>query len=90
LTAKLTQKERIMLPRQSPPVARPFLFPIALQLVSRPSKVDPKEIKKTWEVVTGADPDPNDPAQFLYPVSCFQDCSILSGVSFMQCMMGCR
>ena len=79
-----------MLPRQSPPVIRPFLFQTALQLVSTPEKNDPNVRKQTREVVTGADPDPNDPQRFLYPISCYQECSILSGFSFVQCMLRCR
>jgi hypothetical protein len=73
-----------MLPRQSPPVIRPFLFQTALQLVSTPEKNDPNVLKQTREVVTGADPDPND------PISCYQECSILSSFSFVQCILRCR
>jgi hypothetical protein len=85
-----------MLPRQSPPVARRFrgggrtLFPTALQIVSTPEVINPDVVKHIREVITGANPNPNDPQRFLYPLSCFQDCSILSGLSFLQCMRGCR
>lgn len=77
-----------MIPRQSPPVTRPFLFPTALQLVTEPSVSDPT--KKRWKVVTGAATEPNYSQRFLYPLSCYQDCSILSAFSFAQCMLGCR
>jgi hypothetical protein len=71
-------------------VIRPFIFQTAMQLVTRPELTDRSVLKKTWEVVTGADPDPNDPQRFLYPLSCYQDCAILSGYAFAACMLGCR
>jgi hypothetical protein len=86
----MRKEEAIMLPPQSPPVIRPFLFQTALQLVSMPENNDPNVLKQTRQIVTGADPDPNDPQRFLYPVSCYQECSILSSFSFVQCMLGCR
>lgn len=79
-----------MLPRQSAPVTRPFPFPTALQVVSEPELTDPTRIKRDYRVVEGANPNPNDPQRFLYPLACYQDCSILSGYSFLQCMRGCR
>ena len=80
-----------MLPPQSPPVTRPFLFQTALQLIAVPETNDPNVLKQTRRVVHDrADPDPNDPQRFLYPISCYQECSILSGFSFVQCMLGCR
>ena len=78
-----------MLPRQSPPVIRPFLFQVAFQLVTRPELTDPTVPKTTREMVLGADPDPNDPPRFVYPVSCYQECSIFSGFSLRHCMLGC-
>lgn len=77
-----------MFPRQSAPVLRPVLFATPFQEVSRPSLIDPAEVVTTFEVVTGADPDPNDPQQFLGPTTRVQDCSIFGGFSFMQCMLG--
>jgi hypothetical protein len=86
----LNEKGAIMLPRQSPPVIRPFIFQTPLQLISTPELTDPTVLKKTMELVTGGDPDPNDPYRFLYPISCYQECSILSGFAFAQCLLRCR
>jgi hypothetical protein len=88
-----------MLPPQSSPVFRPilvtrfslgqpwpFVFPPALQLVTKPDFLKPNRPKHLMELVTGANPNPNDPQRFLYPITRYQDCAILSGFSFLQCM----
>jgi hypothetical protein len=71
-------------------VVRPFIFQTAVQPVTRPELSDPSVLKTTMELVNGANPDPNDPQRFLYPISCYQECSILSSFSFVQCLWGCR
>jgi hypothetical protein len=84
-----------MLPPQSPPVIRlkgtlPTVFDIAYQPVTKPNPVHAGETETENDVVTGADPTPNSPQRFQSPISCNQDCAILGGPSFVQCMLRCR
>jgi len=78
-----------MLPHLTPPVMRPNLFQTVFRIIEEPTLTDPTKLKKLRQVIDGADPDPNDPPGFMYPVSCEQECSILSGFSLARCLAAC-
>jgi hypothetical protein len=79
-----------MFPHQTPPVMRPTFFQTVFRIVEVPSLGDPTRFNEFRQAIDGADPDPNDPPGFMYPVSCEQECSILSGFSLARCLLTCR
>lgn len=66
-----------MIPNLSPPVLRPEFFKTDWQIVfigvSRSGRK-----KFVRELVSGADPNPNTPQRFIYPVPCGNWCYLYS------------
>ena len=80
----------MMIPNISAPVNRRALFETARRQTEVPGVGEPENKKHLWELIPGANPDPNDPQRFLYPVSCDQDCYLYSGFSLAACLAVCR
>jgi hypothetical protein len=79
----------MMLPSVSPPVKRPTLVeykPFVVQLIDLVGAHTPQ---KVWDVVPGANLNPNDPQRFLHPISRGQACSIFAGFSLASCLGAC-
>jgi hypothetical protein len=43
-----------------------------------------------WNLVPGAQPNPNDPQRWVSPVMCKKTCYLSSGTSFWRCLSRCR
>jgi hypothetical protein len=80
----------MMIPHVSPPVNRRLLFETAQRQIKVPGVAEPEQTKKLWQLVLGANPDPNEPQRFLYPVSCQEWCTLFSGFSLVACLAMCR
>ena len=84
-----------MLPNQSQPVTRSVQPPLVssaffktdLQEVLLGRTKDGEPIY-AWELVTGANPDPNEPMGFLYPVAYENWCYLFAGFSRNRCLAG--
>jgi hypothetical protein len=80
----------MMIPSLSAPVDRRALIEPAQRQVATPGIGEPEFVKQLWELVPGANPNPNDPQRFLDPVPCENWCSLFSGFSFGACLARCR
>lgn len=76
------------LPNQSPSVDRRTIFAPALQLITEKQVADPSKFKSRYQLVTGAEEFPNDPAWFR-PAGCAQECNLFAGFSLASCLAGC-
>jgi hypothetical protein len=73
-------------PNQSPPVNRPQIFTLDWRKYTFIDPLDEKE-KSFWQLVPGANPDPNRPMYFSEPDNC--GCHIFSGSSMAMCLSAC-
>lgn len=76
----------MVFPNQSPPVKRPYIFVLNWKKYTFIDPDDEQE-KSIWQLVPGANPDPNRPMNFSEPVNC--GCHIFSGSSMSICLAAC-